>query len=182
VNHAGEYIPTTFSAEQEEHEDFQITDDSTAEWAVRKIKDAQQDTEKWRQHFADQLQAIANSNQSTINYMTSLLGGYFAIVPHRETTMQAKYELPSATLIRKQQQPEYSRDNDTLLRYADENQRVDFIRVKREPNWEAIKAASTVQGETLVDTETGEIIPGITVVARPDKFDVKIKEDANHAV
>jgi hypothetical protein len=165
-------------ATEQEYEGFQITDDHLAEWAIRKIKEAQNDTAKWKAHFESQLSAIKRANDNTVAFMTGALGGYFATVPHKKATTQEKYELPSATLIRKQQQPEYKLDNDALLQYADANNKPDFIRVKREPDWAAIKAASTVNGETLVDTETGEIIPGVTVAARPDKFDVKIKEDA----
>jgi hypothetical protein len=111
--------------------------------------------------------------------MTGALGSYFTTVPHKETKTQAKYDLPSATLIRKQQQPQYDRDNDALLTYLDSNKRDDLVRVKREPAWEEVKKAYAVQGETMVDPETGEVVAGVKVVARPDVFDVKIKEGTN---
>ena len=164
----------------EEQEDlysgFQITDDNMAEWAVQKIKDAQSDTAKWKAHFDTQLAAIQKNNDDTINAMMIFLARYFATVPHRETKTQAKYELPSATLIRKQQQPQYERNDAALLDYLDGNRRSDLIRIKREPAWDEIKKTATVQGEALVDADTGEIIPGVRVIARPETFDVKIKE------
>jgi len=156
---------------------FRIADDSTAEWAIRKIREAQQDTQMWTEHFAAQMQAISNKNRDTINYMTEQLRSYFYTVPHKKSMTQSQYKLPDATLVLKQQNPEYLRDNDALLRYADENKRPELVRVKREPNWEAIKAASIIQGDKLVDTETGEIIQGVKLIVRPDKFEVKIKED-----
>jgi len=165
------------ATEKEEYSGFQITDDSLAEWAVQKIKEAQSDTAKWKAHFDAQLAGIKKANDETIAFMTSKLGQYFATVPHHDTKTQSKYELPSATLIRKQQQPQYDRDNDVLLAYLDANKRDDLIRIKREPAWDEIKKRSTVQGETLVDTETGEIISGVSVTERPDVFDVKIKEE-----
>ena len=162
--------------QQDQYAGFQITDDSMAEWAVQKIKDAQSDTTKWKAHFDAQLAAIQKNNDDTVNAMTVYLAHYFTTVPHRETKTQAKYELPSATLIRKQHQPQYERDNDVLLDYLDGNRRSDLIRIKREPAWDEIKQTATVQGEALVDADTGEIIPGVRVIARPDTFDVKIKE------
>ena len=165
----------------DEYDGFQITDDHAAEWAIQKIKEAQGDTAKWAEHFAAQLEKIKAANQSTIDFMTSALGSYFATVPHKETKTQAKYDLPSATLIRKQQQPQFDRDNDALLAFLDGSKRNDLVRVKREPAWDEIKKVFAVQGETMIDPETGEVVAGVKVVARPDVFDVKIKED-NHAV
>jgi len=161
----------------QEYEGFQITDDHLAEWAIQKIKEAKGDTAKWQEHFAAQLEKIRAANQGTIDFMTIHLSRYFATVPHKETKTQAKYELPSATLIVKQQQSQFERDNDALLSYLDSNNRTDLIRIKREPAWDELKKVSTVQGETLVDTDTGEVISGVRVIARPDVFDVKIKEE-----
>ena len=164
---------------QEQYQGYHITDDHLAEWAIQKIKDAQGDTAKWQAHFAAQLEKIKAANQSTINFMTGALGSYFATVPHKKTDTQEKYVLPSATLIRKQQQPQYDRDNDALLTYLDRNNRNDLVRTKIEPAWDEIKKVFVVQGETMVDPETGEVVAGVKVVARPDVFDVKIKEDNN---
>ena len=163
----------------DEYDGFQITDDHAAEWAIQKIKEAHGDTAKWAEHFAAQLEKIRAANQSTIDFMTGKLAQYFATVPTKDTKTQSKYELPSATLIRKQQQPTYDRDNNALLAYLDGSKRDDLVRVKREPAWDEIKKAFAVQGETMVDPETGEVVAGVKVVARPDVFDVKIKEDNN---
>ena len=87
-----------------EPERFEITDDGKAEWAIQKIREANSDTVKWQEHFAQQLAKIKAENDSTAAYMTGLLADYFATVPHKETKTQSTYKLPSATLIRKQQQ------------------------------------------------------------------------------
>lgn len=158
-------------------DEFTITSDSSAEWAIRRIKEAQQEIAEWKAFYADQLKKIADDRQNTINFMTSKLASYFQRVPHRKTDTQEKYELPSATLVMKTQQPEFKIDGDVLLAFLDDARRPDLIRVTREPAWGEIKKEYAVQGETMVDIETGEVIPGIAVLARPAKFDVKIKED-----
>lgn len=162
------------SVEQEYH-GFQITDDSTAEWAVRKIKEAQGDTAKWQAHFAAQLASIKKSNDATIDYMTTLLARYFEDVPHKDTKTMSKYELPSATLVRKQQQPEYIRDDAALLAYFDASERAEYIKIVRAPDWAGYKKIIDVRDGNVIDTETGEVVSGITVTQRPDKFDVQIK-------
>ena len=160
---------------QQEYQGFQITDDSSAEWAVRKIKEAQSDTAKWQTHFADQLARIKKANDATVEYMTQLLAAYFATVPHKDSKTMSKYELPSATLVRKQQQPEYTRDDAALLAYFDASDRAAFIKIIRAPDWEGYKKIIDVRNGNVVDTETGEIVKGVTVTQRPDKFAVQIK-------
>ena len=162
--------------EGETRDEFTISSDSSAEWAIRRIKEAQQEIADWKEHYAKQLKAISDDRQNTINFMTSKLASYFQRVPHRKTDTQEKYELPSATLVMKTQQPEFKIDGDALLAFLDFAQRPDLIRVTREPAWGEIKKEYAIQGETMVDLETGEVIPGIAVLARPAKFDVKIKE------
>jgi len=160
---------------EQEYQGFQITDDSTAEWAVRKIKEAQGDTAKWQAHFAAQLASIKKANDATVEYMTGLLAHYFEAVPHKDSKTMSKYELPSATLVRKQQQPEYSRDDDILLDYLEKEGFTSLIKIKREPDWASLKKELTKSGDQAVSTITGEIVPGVTVIERPDKFDVQIK-------
>lgn len=160
---------------QEEYQGFQITDDAKAEWAVRKIKEAQADTSKWQAHFAGQLEAIKKANDATVDFMTGLLAHYFETVPHKDSKTMSKYELPGATLVRKQQQPEYTRDDAALLAYLDASDRGEYVKVVRSPDWAGFKKLTEVRDGAVVDTETGEIVNGVTVSVRPDKFDVQIK-------
>ena len=164
-----------FEQVQQEYQGFQITDDSSAEWAVRKIKEAMSDTAKWKAHFDAQMAGIQKSNDSTIDFMKGLLAGYFANVPHKKTDTQEKYTLPSAVLVRKKQDPDFQRDTDKLLAYLDKQKMDTFVKVARSPDWAALKPLTTVDGESVVITETGEIVDGVKAVARPDKFDVQIK-------
>lgn len=160
---------------QEEYQGFQITDDAKAEWAVRKIKEAMSDTAKWKAHFDAQLAGIQKSNDLTIDFMKGLLASYFATVPHKKTDTQEKYTLPSAVLVRKHQAPDFQRDAEKLLAYLDKQKMDDYINVVRTPKWDELKPLTTVDGESVVITETGEIVDGVKAVARPDKFDVQIK-------
>ena len=89
----------------ENSEVFRLTDDQSAEWAVRKIREARRDTEQWEAHFAGQMERIRKANEETEAYFTTLLAEWFAIQPKRETKTQAKYSLPGADLVRRKQQP-----------------------------------------------------------------------------
>lgn len=163
--------------EEEEPSVFAITDDKLAEWAVRKIVEARNDTEKWRDHFAAQLAAIEKRNQQTETYLTYKLSEYFVTVPHKETKTQAKYSLPSADLICKQQPPEIIKDDNRLLTFFDENGMGDYVKTIRKPDWAAYKKACTIQPDgTIADKETGMIVDGVMAETRPDKFEVRIND------
>lgn len=69
----------------ENSEVFRLTDDQSAEWAVRKIREARRDTEQWEAHFAGQMERIRKANEETEAYFTTLLAEWFAIQPKRET-------------------------------------------------------------------------------------------------
>ena len=154
---------------------FEITDDGKAEWAIQKIRAAQSDTAKWQEHFAGQLAKIKAENDNTVAYMTSLLAAYFASVPHRDTKTQSSYKLPSATLLRKQQDPEYKRDDPALVAWLESNGMEALIERKPVPMWGELKKRCVVQEDGRVaDEESGEIVQGVAAVHRPDKFEVKI--------
>ena len=84
---------------------FTVTDDSTAEWCLRKIKEAKADQEKWRQHYAEQMKKVEEATAQTVGYFEGLLEAYFEQVPHKATKTQESYALPGGKLVRKKQQP-----------------------------------------------------------------------------
>lgn len=81
-------------------------------------------------------------------------------------------KLPYGKILLKKQQPEYTKDDAALMEYA---KQIGKIRVKEEVDWADIKKNCQVQGEYLVD-DNGEIVPGVTVTERSDKFEIKLDE------
>lgn len=156
---------------------FLIDDDSKADWALRKIAEAQADTAKWADYYANQTEKIKAQNNQIVAYFTSALEQYFDTVPHRTTKTQESYGLPSGKLVRKAQQPAYERDADALLSWA-KTSFPEAIKVKEEASWTDIKnrIGKVMPDGSAVDKETGEIIDGVTVVERDPVFKVEIKE------
>jgi S-DNA-T family DNA segregation ATPase FtsK/SpoIIIE len=71
----------------------------------------------------------------------------------------------------KQQQPEFVRDEKALVEWA-EKSAPDFIKVAKSVNWADLKKSTTLDGETVVYAETGEVVPGVVAKAREDVFEV----------
>lgn len=157
-------------------DEWEITDDNAAEWAIQRIVEAQADTAKWREHYEKQLESISRKNQETVDYMTAKLQQYFDTVPHKQSKTQESYTLPSAKLVFKAQQPSYTRNEDVLLPWVKQNA-PDLVKVIESTDWAALKKRVMVNGDDIVDAETGEVIPGVAAEQRPPVFQVSIKEE-----
>lgn len=163
------------SIENESRKSFEITDDSLAEWAMRKIAEARSDTAKWADHFAAQMDRIRKANEETEVFFSAALARYFETIPRKRTATQEKYTLPCGELIRKKQAPEFSRDDSLLVPFLQENALQEFIKLKPSSDWAALKKACMVMDDgSVVEQSTGMVLPGVSAEFRPDKFEVKI--------
>jgi hypothetical protein len=83
-------------------------------------------------------------------------------------------KLPYGSLKVRAQQPEWLYDEDTLVVWLQAN-RPELIRSEPVPNKVELKKLVKVEKGAAHDPETGETIPGISVVDRPAKFDLEVK-------
>ena len=110
-----------------------------------------------------------------------MLFEYFQTVPHRKTKTQESYSFPGGKLYLKKQNPEYRRDEKTVIAWLKENGGEQFVKVKEELDWSALKDASGVVDGKLIAgekvNEDGEIIPivvpGVEIIEREAKFVVE---------
>ncbi len=172
-------IPDAFTEESETRQPFTITDDSLAEWAMRRIAEARSDTAKWEEHFGLQLDRIRKANEETEAFFTAALGRYFETVPKRATKTQEKYTLPCGELLRKKQAPRFTQDEALLVPFLQENGLSEFVKLKPSSDWASLKKSCTVLKDgSVVENTTGMVLPGVVAEMRPDKFEVKINGTA----
>lgn len=158
----------------EAEELFCIDDDSKADWAVRKIAEHRAEIEKWDTHFKTQLEKITATEQASIDYLTRLLQDYFRTVPHKETKTEESYKLPSGKIYVKAQQPKYIRDEEEMTAWAKEN-RPELVKttVTETTDWNTLKkATTTLEDGSVVDSLTGEVIPGVKAEHRDPEFKI----------
>lgn len=161
--------------ENEGRKPFEITDDSLAEWAMRKIAEARKDTFKWETHFCAQLDRIRKANEETEAFFSAALARYFETVPRKKTATQEKYVLPCGQLIRKKQAPLFALNDDELIPFLQENDLSEFVKLKSSSDWAGLKKACTVlEDGSVVEQSTGMVLPGVKAEFRPEKFEVKI--------
>jgi hypothetical protein len=116
------------------------------------------------------------THRSRINFYKGQLQSYLTRQVY-EARVQGKnpkksLKLPYGSIAFKSQQPEYVKDDELLMRYAKEN---GFIKVKEEVDWKALKDSCSIVDGKLVDAN-GEVVRGVEVRDREDKFEVKLKD------
>ena len=75
-------------------------------------------------------------------------------------------------MVRKLQQAEYKRDDKTIIAWLKEKFGGRFVKTTESVDWAGLKDATGVFEGAIV-TEDGEIVPGVEVIERPAKFEVK---------
>ena len=155
--------------------------DAKAEWAMKKIREARADRDRMVAWYKKAIETIEKQTDFNTMNLEKMLFEYFQTVPHRKTKTQERYSFPGGKLYLKTQNPEYKRDEKTVIAWLKENGGEQFVKVKEELDWSALKDASGVVDGKLVAgekvNEDGEIIPiivpGVEVVEREAKFVVE---------
>lgn len=145
--------------------------DQKADECIRRIREAQDQIAFWKGYYREQMQAVEEANNVIINNNLIMLRAYFETVPHRKTSTQESYRLPSGKLVIKAQEPEYQRDDAQILKHLKQTGGK-YIKVSESVDWARLKKSLMVVGDTVADEE-GNIIPGITVIDRDPVFSVE---------
>lgn len=158
---------------------FEIKDDKTANWALRKIREAEARIEQV-QRFAEEQKAEIDAWAETatereahsITFFTGLLQAYHFKL-HQENPRIKTIKLPAGELQLRKAQPKFSRDDNKLTAWLKAH-RPEFVKVKESPDWAEAKKALNVAGRHLVDPETGEIVDGVEVY-EPEEPTFRVK-------
>ena len=164
-----------------EREGFVIDTDAKAEWALNKLREEKAEVSRIEmvcQNMIEMYQAkikrVQEQHDTRTSYLKSQLQQYFETVPHKATKTQETYQLPSGRLKRKFGGLDYIRDETVLLEWVKANGgQEDFVQVKESVKWAELKKTITVKGNDAIDCD-GEVIPGIKVETKPDKFEIEL--------
>lgn len=159
---------------------FTIDNDCTADWAIRQISGEYAELERLQRIAAAQIAEIEDRikkeeerTASKTAFLKSCLNGFFRTVPHNETKTQETYKLLSGSLVMKKAKQKLEKDDAELLKYFRQNNMEEYIKVEEKPCWAEFKQNLQILGEDVIDTATGEIVPGIRVEEVPESFDIK---------
>ena len=179
-------------------EPFVVDNDMKAEWCLKKIRKVQQDAEseiaelqRQMEFYANEIEMIRQDADEDVEFFKGILRNYFSSRVDegfaKASKTQTVYKLPSGKLIQKKQEPifDYKDRQDDVIKFLEDGNNEQFIKVKKELKWSDfkktlpkdeqgnIKTITTEDGIRLV-TSDGEIVPGISVTMRDDKFEVEV--------
>jgi Gam-like protein len=161
--------PDAFEPEDIETHDehFRIDGPNTASWALRKLAYYRGRVAENEQLAADEKQRIdawlSNANSShkdSISFFESILRNWHAEVL-KEDPKRKTIPLPGGKLQHRVGTLKPDIDEAVFIPWAEENARLDLIRVKSEPKRAAILAALK---------ETGEVLPGVKLEMHAETF------------
>jgi len=150
-------------------ETFKITDDKSADWAIRQIHEAEDERDRLVSlaeeqiiDLNDRIEELKSKCDSDTAYLKSCLIEYFQTIKPKETKTQKTYKLISGTLIFKKPSTKITHDDEKLLDYLENNDGNDFIKIKKSVDWAEFK-------KQLIISDNGEVIDtGLGVVLAND--------------
>lgn len=167
---------------EEQQDGFKIDSDSKAEWAVKRIKEAEREQNRLLA-LVDEERAELDVREKEIldNYarktdgLKALLEEYlraqYAKEEARETNTQITYQLLSGKLVYKKSGLELKQNEDVLVNWCKEHL-PDAIKVTYAPKWAEIKKNIKVVDGIPVYAPTGEVVDGVEEVYVASKFNV----------
>lgn len=163
-----------------EKEAFTVKDDSSANWTLRKIKHANDRIEQNNSLAQAEIEKIERWNQQeneqaqySIEYFEGLLAEY-AMKKKAEHPNFKTLKLPNGKISFRKRQPKWEYDSEKVVQALEKAELNDFIRVTKAPSKAEIKKAFSVVDDKVINTETGEVIEGITVREQEDSFNVVV--------
>jgi hypothetical protein len=169
-----------------------ITDDRTADWALRRIaaEQAQQDDDtqtalaeidRWQQWATERHQA----RQRSIERLTAHLRGYYEQLKQAgKLGKRRSYPLPHGTLKERTTMLRWDYNDEDLIPWARAH---GLVRIEERPDWSAIKPRLKPMEERIgapaVDMESGEILECIRIERLPEATcSVELHDEDTHAL
>ena len=146
-----------------------IVDIEEADEVYKKVVEADLRVQRMKEWFDNQFQLTKNKAEAEKEIHMARLRVFFDGAPHNVTKTQETVDLPSGKLVLKDQDPDYDRDDEKVIKALKEKGLNKFVKVKESLDWAGLKKiGSSLDGAFFV--EGGIQIPGIKVVDRERKF------------
>ena len=165
---------------EEEKEKFEVNSLSSADWALRKIKELEADI-KQNMDFAESekirleqwLESENHKYKESIEYFNGLLSHYLQEL--RKDNPKAKISTPHGTVSTRKNPKQWTYSDDVLAE-LEEKEMFEFIRIKKEVDKKELKKVLSATDDGIVVNSDGEVIKGVTVVDGGEVMTVKIAE------
>ena len=173
-----EEIDMEETPQEELKQRFKIQDLGGCDWTLRKLtaineketdieNRAKKEIERINEWKAGELKKTEDDKA----YFEGLILEYY--VEQKQLDPEFKISSPYGKVSSRKQPLKYDYDTDKFIKWAEENERADLIRIKQEVDKKSTKKAFMVNGNQLVDEDTGMVVEGVIVTEVPDKITIK---------
>ena len=156
-----------------ETEEIEVRSTIEAKWQFEQRKRIMDDRDELVAYYEDQIAKVKADADYKIGFIDRALFAFFQTVEHKKTKTQESWSIPAGKLMLKKQAPEFKRDEKTVIDWLKQNGGTDYVKTVESLDWANLKKDSTVVGSSIVNSD-GEIIPGVEVIEREDKFVVEV--------
>ena len=170
---------------------FVVDNDKKATWCLRKIKqmkEKQSENEKLAKEqiaeIEDEIKEVRkwleeeNSRiDNNIGFMESKLENYAHRLREDDPDLKT-HKLPFGSLKFRAQRAKWKYDDDKLLEFVEEAMS-DVVKIKKKVDKRKLKKRIDVVDGRAIIKDTGEIVEGIKVTNRPEKFLVDISSSSS---
>lgn len=160
--------------------EFEISDASTADWAISKIAEERKRTQyfvdvakKEIENLEKQIKDMEDKCERSVQYLSGCLGKYLERddVPTKKTTTQESITLPAGKIIKKFAKTEFKMPNGKSITSSKGDAKLvkevadinyEFIKTKQEVDWANLKKHLDVDNEgNVIYKDTGELLESI---------------------
>lgn len=152
-----------------EKQEFIVDSDSKADWCVNIIKQEEAEFERLFNTIDEEIEMLKNKKErlkEQLQHKTSFLKGklieYFDTVEKKELKTCLKYKLPSADLVYVKPSIQYERDNEKIMSWLTEHNKLEYIKTNPSVDWAELKKTTFFKD-----------IDGVTEIQTPARFEVK---------
>lgn len=153
----------------EEKQEFVVNTDAKADWCCKIIKQEEAEVERLIKTIDEEIsmlklkkERLKEQLESKTRFLQSKLFDYFRTVNSKELKTCYKYKLPNAELVYMKPAIKYERDDDKIMSWLSEHNKLDYIKTNPTVDWAELKK-----------TEFFKDVDGITEVMTEAKFEVK---------
>ena len=160
-----------------------IEDDLTADWALRKIREMDEISDRkialarsYIAHYQAEIEREEERKARNRGFLLWRLAEYFGRLEHRVTKSGIeKYDLLSGRLIRKPAtQKIVKASEEELITWCAASGQSRFIKRVEKVDWAGLKKKLAIIGDEVVDSQSGEVVAGCTIEEVPEEFKVEV--------
>ncbi|WP_018250346.1 host-nuclease inhibitor Gam family protein [Orenia marismortui] len=166
---------------KENQEDrYVIDNDSKANSALRKLRELkakkqekEEQAEEFKREIDYWLEKEVSSIDSDIEFYEGILTEYAMNLKESDKELKT-HKLPFGSLKFRAQSDKWNYEDDKLVESVEGAGLNDLIKVKKSVDKREFKKLVKVVGSNVINPDTGEVIEGVTIESREEKFSIDI--------